>query len=80
MNTNRERKSSHTFAPVATVTPSFARNAQPATGRNSGPTVAPRRVCREGNQKTPLPSGSSQNPPLERGRGNSRATQHSLFF
>ncbi len=56
----------------------FESNAQLATERASGPTVAPQRVCHYGTR-----SPQTMGPPPENnaflGRGNSRAISHSFF-
>lgn len=57
----------------------FECNAQHATVRVSGPTVAPQRVCHYGTRDQTCLGTSGPRPPIL-GRGNSRATRHSLFF
>jgi hypothetical protein len=56
----------------------FECNAQLATQRDSGPTVAPQRVCHYGTRK-PQTMGPPPKNTAFLGRGNSRAIRHSLF-
>ena len=56
----------------------FECNAQLATQRDSGPTVAPQRVCHYGTRK-PQTMGPTPKNTAFLGRGNSRAIRHSLF-
>lgn len=54
-------------------------DAQPARRRDSGPTVAPQRVCHYGTRK-PQTMGPPPKTNAFLGRGNSRAIRHSLFL
>ena len=56
----------------------FECNAQPATERHRGPTVAPQRVCHFGTRK-PQTMGPPPETTAFLGRGNSRAISHSFF-
>ena len=57
----------------------FERNAQHATERDRGPTVAKQRVCHYGTRKPQMMGPPPKNTTFL-ARGNSRATRHSLFF